>query len=108
VRNLRHRHSQDNNDQNDRHDEQENACLAPRIFLVVARLLQVDMCTARGVMRDLDIFFDDVKLRSLLVHHVSDVAEELVELADGLLNIANLGFALNYERFLEVDIVLGR
>lgn len=64
------------------------------------------MRALRGIVCDLDVLFDNVKLGTLLVYHVCDIAEQLVELADGLLNVADLGFALNDERFLEVDVVL--
>lgn len=35
------------------------------------------------------------------------VAEQLIEFADTLLNVADLRFAFNDERFLEVDFILG-
>jgi hypothetical protein len=40
------------------------------------------------------------------MHHVRNIAEQLIELADRLLDVADLGFALDDERFLEVDFVL--
>lgn len=64
------------------------------------------MRALRGIVCDLDVLFDNVKLGALLVDHVCDIAEQLVELADGLLNVADLRFALNDERFLEVHVVL--
>lgn len=70
--------SQYNNDQNNCKDEQQDARLAPRSFLVVARLLKVDMCTTGCVVRDLNVLLDDIKLGPLLVHHVRYVTEELV------------------------------
>jgi hypothetical protein len=39
---------------------------------------------------------------------VGDVAEQLVELRDGLLDVPNLRLALDDERLLEVDFILRR
>jgi len=58
------------------------------------------------VVRDFNVFLNDVELGALLVDHVRDVAEQLVELADRLLDIADLRLALDDEGFLEVDLVL--
>ena len=57
-------------------------------------------------MRRLNIFLDDIELGPLLMHHVCDITKQLVELADRLLDIADLGLALDDEGFLEVDLVL--
>jgi hypothetical protein len=35
-----------------------------------------------------------------------NISEQLIQLANRLLNVANLGLALDDERFLEVDLVL--
>jgi hypothetical protein len=35
-----------------------------------------------------------------------NISEQLIQLADRLFNIANLGLALDDERFLEVNLVL--
>lgn len=69
---------------------------------------QLDMGAARIRAHTLDVLADDVELFALLVHHMGDVAEQLVELAHRLLDIADLGLALDDERFLEVDLVLRR
>lgn len=57
-------------------------------------------------MCGLHIPFNSVELRALLVDHVRDIAEQFVELADGLLDVANLGLSLDDQLLLEVDIVL--
>lgn len=36
-----------------------------------------------------------------------NVSEQFIQLADRLLDVADLGLALDYEGFLEVDVVLG-
>jgi hypothetical protein len=64
------------------------------------------MRSLAGVMRDLDILFNNVQLRALLMHHVRDISEQLVQLSHALLDVADLGFALDDEGFLEVDLVL--
>ena len=47
-----------------------------------------------------------VELAPLLVHNVRHVPEELVQLADALLNVPNLRFPLHDQRLLEIDFVL--
>lgn len=57
-------------------------------------------------MRDFDVLFDNVKLRALLVYHVRHIAEQLVEFAHRLLDVADLGLALDDEGFLEINVFL--
>jgi hypothetical protein len=64
------------------------------------------MSAPRCVVRNFDILFDDVQLGALRVHHMRYVAEELVQLADGLLDVADLRLTLDDELLLEVDVVL--
>jgi hypothetical protein len=64
------------------------------------------MCALRCIVCDLYILLNNIELRALLVHHMRHVAEQLVEFTDRLLDIANLGLALDDEGFLEVDFVL--
>ena len=66
------------------------------------------MSALGGSIRVFDVLLDNVQLGALLVHHVGHVAEQLVELADRLLDIADFGFALDDHLFLEVDVVLVR
>lgn len=100
--------SKDNDDQDNGQDKQQNARLAPSTLLVVASLLKVYMRASRRIVRRLNILLDDIELGPLLMHHVSDITKQLVELADRLLDIADLGLALDDEGFLEVDLVLVR
>lgn len=59
-----------------------------------------------GITRYSDILLDAVKLCPLLVYHMRYISEQLVELANRLLNIADLGLALDNKGFLEVHLVL--
>jgi TRAP-type mannitol/chloroaromatic compound transport system permease large subunit len=59
-------------------------------------------------MRDFHVLLDDIELSTLLMHHVRHIAEQLVQLTDRLLDVADLGLALDDELFLEVDVVLVR
>jgi hypothetical protein len=100
--------SKDNDHQNNGEDKQQNTRLTPCAFLVVTRLLQVCVCTYRRIVRRLDILLNDIKLRSLLMHHMRDITEQLIELADRLLDVADLRFALDDHGLLKVDLVLVR
>jgi hypothetical protein len=82
--------SKNDDDENNGQDEQKNASLAPGALLVVARLLEVDVGATRGVVGNLYVLVNHVELGALLVNHVGDIAEQLVELADRLLNVADL------------------
>jgi hypothetical protein len=53
-----------------------------------------------------DIVGDNVELTTLVVDHVSDISEQLIEFADGLFDVANFGLALDDQGLLEVDIGL--
>ena len=53
-----------------------------------------------------NIVGDNVELTALVVDHMSDIPEQLVEFADGLFDVTNLGLALDDQGFLEVDIGL--
>ena len=106
IHELVEKDSQKDNDQHKGQDQQQDTSLAPRALLVITRLLEVDVRTARGIVRHLDVLLDDVELGALLVHHVRDVAEELVELADGLFDVADLRFAFDDELLLEIHLVL--
>jgi hypothetical protein len=105
---LVQRDRQDDDDQNYGQDEQQDASLTPRTLLVVTRLLEVDMGTPRRVVCNLHVLFDDIELRSLLMHHMRNIAEQLVELAHALLDIPDLGLALDDHVLLKVDLFLVR
>ena len=59
-------------------------------------------------MCDFDVLFDDVELRTLLMYHMRNIAEQLVQFANRLLNVADLRLALDDEGLLEIDLVLVR
>ena len=56
--------------------------------------------------RSLNILADKLQLPTLLLDNMSDVTEQFVELSDALLDVANFGFTLDYQRILEVNFVL--
>ena len=56
----------------------------------------------------LHVVINGVELSALFVDNVRHVAKELVELADGLFNVADFRLALDDEGVLEIDVVLGR
>jgi len=59
-------------------------------------------------MRDFNVLFDNVELRSLLVDHMRDVAEQLVQLTNALLDVPDLRLTLDDEVLLEVHLFLVR
>jgi hypothetical protein len=58
------------------------------------------------IMRRLHILLDYIQLRSLLMYHVRHISKQFIEFANTLLDVTDLGFALDDEGFLEVDFVL--
>lgn len=64
------------------------------------------MRALRRIVRDLNILLDDVELCSLLMHHMGDITEQLIQLTHGLLDVPDFRFALDDQGFLEVDVVL--
>lgn len=64
------------------------------------------MGTLRGIVCDLDVLLDDVKLLSLLVNHMGDISKELIELADRLLDVANFRLSFNDQGLLKIDFIL--
>ena len=98
---------QNDNDQDHGQNQQQTTRLPPRTLLMPLRRPQFRTRSVRVIPRVLHIHTDDIQLFPLLVHHVADIAEELVQLADALLDIPDLGFPLDDELFLEVDFVLG-
>ena len=53
-----------------------------------------------------DIGIDDVERRALLMDHVRDISEQLIELPDGLLDVSNLRLAFDDQAFLEIHFRL--
>lgn len=92
--------------QNDSQDQKQAASLVPRVPLVLSRSPELLISTLCVISRASDVVGDDIQRLALLVYHVGDISEELVEFADGLLDVADFGFTFDNERFLEVDFGL--
>lgn len=97
---------QNHNRKHNRQNQQQTTSLIPRIPLMPTRDRQLPTRTLRIVPHALHILTDNIQLLPLLVHHVRHIPEQLVEFADGLLDVADFGFALDDEGFLEVDFGL--
>ncbi|KAH0357840.1 t-SNARE, partial [Aureobasidium melanogenum] len=95
-----------NNSQDDGQDQQQTAHLVPSILLVSAGGTQLAVGTLSVVSGTRDIIANDVELTALVVDHMSDISEQFVELAHGLLDVTNLGLALDNQGLLEVDLRL--
>lgn len=67
---------------------------------------QLAISTLSVVSGTRDIIADNVELTALVVNHMSDISEQLVELAHRLLDVTDLGLTLNDQRLLEVDLRL--
>jgi hypothetical protein len=88
-------HRQHNHHQHHRHNQQQTTRLIPRILLIATRLRQLDIRTPRVITHILDINVDGVDGIALLTHDSGDIAEELVQLADALLDVADFRLALD-------------
>ena len=97
---------QNNDQQHHRQYDQQAKRLAPRILLIPIRTPQLEIRAPRVRRRVAHIHLDRVQHGALLVHNVRHVPEQLVQLPDALLDVPNLAFSLDDERFLEVDFVL--
>lgn len=98
--------SKDDNGQNNAKNEKQTARLAARILLVSAGTAQLGICPASVLVDVLDVFADDIKLAALLMDDMCDIAEQLVQLANALFNVPDLGLPLNDQGLLEVDLSL--
>lgn len=103
---LRQHNRQNHNRQHNRQDDQQETRPLPRILLIPTRRSQLDIRPSRIIPHIFDVRANDIELISLFVNHVCDVPEKFVEFADGLLDVADFGFAFDDEAFLEVDFVL--
>jgi hypothetical protein len=72
------------------------------------RRRQLDVRASCVVPDVLDVVGDQIQRLPLLMDHVRHIAEQLVELRHGLLDVPDLRLALDDERLLEVDLVLRR
>ena len=64
------------------------------------------ICIPGIISRLRDILTDQIDLITLAVNHVRHIAEELVELANRLLDVSDLRLAFDDELFLEIDVIL--
>ena len=74
--------------------------------MVPGRRIELEMCRSCVVSCVLNNVYDDVQLLSLLMNHVRNIAIQLVQLANTLLDVADLALTLDNERLLEVDFLL--
>jgi len=103
---LTHEHSQQDNRQNYRQNQQQHASLAPRILLIPRCTPQLHIRTPRIAPRVVHIRRNRIELLALLAHDMRDIPEQFVQLADALLDVTDLGLALDDQGVLEVDLVL--
>lgn len=103
---LAQEYSQQDNRQDHRQNEQQHASRAPRILLIPRRTPQLHIGTPRIRPRIIYIRRNRIELVALLAHDMCHVAEELVQLAHALLDIADLRLPLHDQRVLEVHLVL--
>ena len=97
----------DNNQDNSQDDEQATG-FGARIFLISAGTAELDVGTPSVLCHTFDVLADNIQLPALLTDDVSDIPEQLVQLADTLLDVADLVFAFDDKRLLEVHVVLVR
>lgn len=97
---------QNHNGENDCQDEEQAAALVPRGLLVPRRLPRFHVCLPRVVVDVFYIVGNGADADVLLVDDLGHLPEQDVEVPDTLLDIADLFFPLDDERFLEVDLVL--
>lgn len=105
-RRLSENNSKNDNSQDDSQYHKQAACSVARIFLVPTGTTQLGIRTPCILGHVLDILADNVKLTALLVNDVRDITEQLVQLPNALLDVADLGFPLDDKRFLEVYLAL--
>jgi hypothetical protein len=94
------------NEQNDGQNQQQATRLTPCLLLIPTRRSQFKIRASRILHRVLHIILNDIERLALLSHNVRHIAEQLIQLANALLDIADLRLALDNQRLLEVDLVL--
>lgn len=94
------------NGENDGEDNEQTAALVPGGLLVPGSLGQLNHGAAGIISGDLYVVCDGVELLPLLAHDLRYLAEEHVEVANALLDVADLFLSFDNERLLEVDLVL--
>lgn len=100
---LPQNNSQHNHQKHHRHNHQQTTRLIPRIPLIPTRLPQLHIRAPRIIPDRLHIHINGIDHIPLLAHDGRDIAEQLVEFGDAGLDVADLGFALDDQVFLEGD-----
>lgn len=95
-----------NNNEYHRQYQQQTTRFIPRRFLVPTRAPQLHIRLPRIPPHILHIGIDGIQLIPLLSNNMRHVSEQLVQLADTLLDVPDLGFPFYDEGFLEIDFIL--
>lgn len=103
---LAQNNCQKDNDQNNSQNEQQTACFVACCFLVSARTPQLDVGSSSVSQGVLDIDINGVYHVTLLPDDMGDIAEQFIELADRLFDLANFAFTFDDEVLLEIDFAL--
>ncbi len=97
---------QNDNRENDGEDEEQAAALVACCLLIPSGLPGLDVGLAGVVLHVLDVVGDGADTHVLLVDDLRHLPEQHVQVADALLDVANLLFPLDDKALLEVDLVL--
>lgn len=92
--------------EDDCQDEHQTTPLVASRLLVSRRLAKLYLSTPGIVTHIFHVIRNRSKLLALLGHNLSHLSEQHIEIADALLNVSDLLFTLDNERFLEVYFVL--
>lgn len=99
---------ENDNGQDDGQDEQQAAALITGSLLISCCLTVLDFGLPGVVAHVLHVVGNRVELFALFADNLRHLSEEHVQIADALLDVADLLFALDDESLLEVDLVLVR
>lgn len=99
---------QDNDHQNDRKDDEQTARFIACVLLIPTGTAELDIRAAGVTGNILDILADGIHLGTLLVDDMPNISEQLVQFANALLDVADLGLAFDDQRLLEVHLSLVR
>ena len=83
-------HRQHNDDQNDCQNQKQAACLPSRLLLIPIGAPELKICVPCIRSCVLYVLRYRVDPNALLMHDVCDVAEQLVEFTNTLLNVSDL------------------
>lgn len=106
--NLTNNDRQHDYSHDDGEDQQQTTALVAGCLLVPRCLPVFDVGLPSIGVNVFHVVGNVIQLLPLLVDNLCDLSEQHVEIANTLLNIANLFLALDDERLLEVHLVLAR